>query len=144
MEQELILEEWLRRKLSFRHYWRLREPNAVEYEYKRRLGHPSSYALVSFECRPAESLSFQSTAPWPKELTRGWVSEFEAFICEGIVDGLACVSVTPFLGCSLKLVGIKYDEVSSSGAAFYEATKGAMAELIKTSRWDVWPQDYLG
>jgi hypothetical protein len=98
---------------------------------KRRLGHPSSYALVHFECRPAESLSFPSTASWPEELTHDWVSEFEAFICEGIVDGLVCVSVTPFMGCSLKLVSIKYDEVSSSGAAFYEATKGAMAELIK-------------
>jgi hypothetical protein len=144
MGQELILEEWLRRKLSFRHYWRLREPNAVDYEYKERLGHPSSYAYVRFECQPAERLSFSSTASWPNGLTADWVSEFEASICEGIVDGLVCVSVTPFSGCSLNLVSIKYDEVSSSGAAFYKATKGAMAEFIKTSRWDVWPPDYLG
>ena len=144
MEQNLILEEWLRRKLSFKHYWHLREPYVVEYEFIGQLGHPSSYGFVRFQCQPAERLSFQSTASWPDTLTSDWIAEFETFICEAIIDGLVCVSTTPYLGCSLNLVSIKYDEVSSSGAAFYKATKGAIAELIRTSRWDVWPLDYLG
>src|SRR3954465_11767206 len=113
MEQELILENWLRRKLSYHHYYRLRQPITVEYEFKGQFGHPSSYAFVRFECQPAEKLSFQSTAVWPEDLTADWVSGLEAAICQAIVDGLVCSSDMPFVGCSLNLVEIKYDEISS-------------------------------
>jgi len=47
MEQKLISEEWLERKLSFDSYWYLKEPIILEYEFKgKQMGHPSNYAFV--------------------------------------------------------------------------------------------------
>ncbi len=137
MEQKIILEEWLERKLSFKDCWTLSNSCISEYEYKGRIGHPSSYAFVRFECQPAKNLGFDSTVLWSNHIPSDWISLHETSILEAIVDGLLCVSTTPYLGCSLTLVDIKYDEVSSSPTAFYRATKEAIAELIRVNRWNM-------
>jgi hypothetical protein len=135
MEQKLIFEEWLKRKLSFDSYWYLKEPIILEYEFKGgRMGHPSNYAFVRFEVNPSESLSFQSTVSWDAGQPND-ISLYESLVCEAIVDGLICNSTTPFTGCSLNLVAVKEDEVSSSPGAFYKATKKVMADLIETGKW---------
>jgi len=119
----------------------------IEYEFKTQMGHPSSYAYVRFDCQPAHELSFQSTATWPTDLSAEWITSFEAGVSDGVVEGLLCsLSLIPFIGCSLTLVEIKYDEVSSSPYSFYRATRRAMTDFTKDTlhRWQIWPLDYLG
>lgn len=139
MKQKLIFEKWLKQKLSFNSYWRLKESVMLEYEFKgAQFGHPSTYAFVRFEIVPSEELCFDSIIDWtPHTFSDGSAELHEVLICEAIVDGLVCNSTTPYSGCSLKLIDIKYDEVSSSPAAFYKATKAVLAELIKIGKWDL-------
>jgi hypothetical protein len=139
MEQKLIIEKWLKRKLSFNSHWLLKDSLILEHEFKgARFGHPSTYAFVRFEITPSEELAFESAVDWTQyAFLQGSEELHETLICEAIVDGLVCDSTTPFSGCSLKLTSIKYDEYSSSPVAFYKATKEVLKELIKTGRWDL-------
>ncbi len=137
MEERLILDNWSRAKLSVRNFYRLEEPLSVEYEYRHQFGHPSSYAYVYFECESAEQLRFESVAHWGESLSPNYVAALESVIGEAIVDALMCISTLPYRGCLLKLCGIKWDDVGSSEAAFYEATKMAMKELVKCGRWKI-------
>ena len=139
MEQKLILEEWLKRKLSFDSYLQLQESIALEYEFKgARMGHPSNYAFVRFEVNPAENLSFYSTVSWvDNDVPSNWISLYESLICEAIIDGLVCTSTTPFIGCSLNLIAIKHHAVSSSPTAFYKAAKEVMSELVRLGKWEL-------
>ena len=134
--KELNPQEYLQRKLERTGSWYLEQPCLVEYEIKGRMGHPSNYAFVKSECKPSETLSFESGVAWPPECGGpNWIRQFEEFICEGIVDGPVAASTTPYLGCVLNLVEIKFDDVSSSADAYYKATKGAMAELVRSGNW---------
>jgi Elongation factor G, domain IV len=146
MEQNRLFEDWLQRKLNHHHYFHLREPMTVDYEYKTALGHPSSYAYVRFDCQPAHELTFQSTAKWPSDLSPEWIDALEGAVTDAVVDGLVCSSWTPFIGCSITLVESKHDEISSSPESFYRATRAAMVEFTKDTlrRWQIWPLDYLG
>ena len=141
MNENLIIENWLQLKFSGRNFYRLEEPLFVEYEYSNRLGHPSSYAFVQFECEPSETLNFDSSATWSENLPSGYVATLERAVCEGIVDGLIATSIYPHRGCSLTLCQIKWDDVGSSEAAFYLATKSAMAQLIENGSWKVKTKD---
>ena len=138
--QRLDPEEFLRRKLSRGHPWYLQLPCSVEYEYVGRLGHPSSYGLVKFECEPQPELSFKSSAEWPESVGGPTsVRTIEDFIAEGVVDGLVSGSSTPYSGVGLNLVAVRFDDVNSDAHAYYKATKGAMTELIRVGKWGLSP-----
>lgn len=105
-----------------------------------RLGHPSSYALVRFECEPKLELSFKSSVVWPKSVGGpNWVKTIEDLICEGVADGLVSASSTAFSGCGLNLVAVKFDDSNSDAPAYYKARKGAMTELIRVGKWGLAP-----
>ena len=130
-----MIDSWRQLKLSGRNFYRLEKPLLVEYEYRHRFGHPSSYAYVQFECKSAETLVFASSATWNETLSSDYVAALERAVCEAIVDGLIATSIYPYRGCSLTLCQIKWDDVGSSEAAFYLATKSAMAQLIESGSW---------
>ncbi len=135
MKQNLNLEDWLRKKITFTQFWYLDKSQTVEFEFKKIHGPRSSYAFVRFDCNPSTHLSFNSNNVFDSKLSPDWIKLFEASICEAIVDSLICNSLTPYFGCELNLIQIKYDEVGSSEDSFYKATKEAMKELIITSDW---------
>jgi translation elongation factor EF-G len=141
MDENLMIDNWRQLKLSGRNFYRLEKSLLVEHEYRHRFGHPSSYAYVQFECEPSETLSFESSAAWKESLSPDYVVALERAVCEGIVDGLIAASIYPYRGCSLTLCQIKWDDVSSSEAAFYLATKRAMAQLIESGSWKVKTKD---
>ena len=131
-----LIEESLQ-KLSGRNFYRLEESLFIEYEYRQRLGHPSSYAYVKFKSEPAETSIFNSSADWSRNLSAAYIVALERAVCEGIVDGLLAASITPYRGCSLTLCQVKWDDIGSSEAAFYRATKNAMSQLIENGKWKI-------
>jgi hypothetical protein len=124
--------------MAARNYYQLREPYTQSYDYCGAMyGHPSTHASVRFECTPAESLSFESIATWPSSLPRDYCARLECAICYAIVEGLLGVDIYPYQGCALALVEIDWDDVASSEAAFYIATKLAMQYLIARAPWNL-------
>ena len=135
MNENLIIDNWRHFKLSERDFYRLEKPLLVEYEYRHPFGHPSSYAYVQFECKPAEPLIFDSSATWNASLSPDYVAALKCIVCEGIVDELIAGSIRPHRGGSLNLCRIKWDDVGSSKESFYLATKHVMKELIEKGSW---------
>lgn len=136
MKQAEILKEWSEHKLTGVDYYRLAGACSIEYEFRGpQMGHPSNYARVNFKCEPADALEFHSLATWPGHFDQEERDRHEQAIRIAIVDELFCRSPTPRSGCSLSLIEVAYDNVSSSPAAFYQATVGAVAVLIKTKEW---------
>jgi hypothetical protein len=99
MNENLIFDSWRQLKLSGRNFYRLEEPLSVEFEYRGQFGHPSSYAYVQFRCKPAEVLTFESTATWDEGLSPDYIAALERVVCEAIVDGLVAASIYPYRGC---------------------------------------------
>ncbi|SRR6266849_1550256 len=110
------------------------------YEYKgKQFGHPSTYALVRFECAPADSLVFEMQAEWPADLTTEYRRLLEAAMSAAIIDVLvACEN--PHTGCHLRCVEVGWDEICSSELAFYRATKEAMIALRDEEKWSFVPR----
>lgn len=139
MEQNQIIEGWLKyleNKVSSGSYYRLQERIAQDYEFRgKQWGHPSNYAHVSFDCKPADELSFYSVAEWPNTLPPEYCTKLEEAISRGIADGLIGESFTPYRGCSLTLVRVIWDDVMSSEVAFHRAARSAMKELISKGKW---------
>jgi hypothetical protein len=134
--QETLLDVWRQQKATGRNFYRLREGVTQEHEYKgHHWGHPSNYALVRFRCEPADELTFLSEAPWPAHLSSTYCTDLERAVGVAILDALMG-EFYPYRGCTLTLVGVGWDDVMSSEAAFYRATKGAMADLRSVGKWD--------
>ncbi len=112
------------------HALRLVAPCTVEHEFKaKQFGHPSTYAFVRFECRPAEDLTFEMAAPWPPEHTADYCQLLHDAMSAAMVDVLVA-SEEPHTGCSLSCIEVRWDEVSSSERSFYHATRAAMIALL--------------
>lgn len=137
MNENLIIDNWRELKVSGRNFYRLEESLIVEQEYRRQFGHPSSYAYVKFKSEPAETLTFNSSADWNGNLSAAYIVAMERAVCEGIVDGLFAASIYPYRGCALTLCQVKWDDIGSSEAAFYRATKEAMIQLIENGKWKI-------
>lgn len=121
--------EQLRDQKRERHFYRLAAPQTIQYEFRRQFGHPSSYAFVRFDCRPADDLSFEACAAWPATVSESEQSGLEQAIAEAIADVLLA-GLYQHSGCALRLIEVRYDAVGSSQASFMEATKRAMQELL--------------
>ncbi len=134
MKEKQILENWLQSKTSGGFY-KLEESFLVEYEFCGRFGHPSSYAYVSFECNPSENLCFISDALGTLNLSAHYTAKLEQAICIAVVDGLMNNSIYTYRGCALNLNEVKWDNVGSSEAAFYKATKEAIKKLVDEGKW---------
>jgi hypothetical protein len=138
MNQTSILDNWLNAKSKEKNFYSLENACAQKYEFKGlNWGHPSNYAYIEFQCQPALELSFSSHADWPATLSAEYILRVESAICQGIVDALLSESIHPYRGCSLKLVKVIWDDIMSSEAAFYKATKHAMKELILKGKWQI-------
>jgi hypothetical protein len=133
--QAQLLAAWTASKANSRHFYRLREPRLQEFEYNGpRMGHPSNYAAVCFQCDPADELVFQSAARWPADLSPTYCAALEHACGEAIIDGLMG-QIYPHRGCLLTLVKIGWHAVSSSEVAFYRATVEAMRQLLAEGEW---------
>lgn len=120
-----------------RGYWRLKSRSEVEFEFKGQFGHPSSYAYVKLECAPADHLSFESTAEWPKDLSAHECKDFEKAVAEAVVDVLLA-GTYPHSGCSVKLSAVRFDAIGSSFVAYARAATGALNALVQGG-WDIVP-----
>ena len=134
MKENLLIDNWLHSKLSYKTFYHLEEAIVIEYEYRKIAGPRSIYAYVQFECLPADELEFESTADWGKDLSPNYIKAMERAICVGIVDGLFNSDYV-YRGCSLYLRNVKWNEVDSSEFAFQRTTRIAMEELIKAGKW---------
>jgi hypothetical protein len=135
MTQGQLLEAWLAQKSAGRNFYRLEESRTQEFEYTGpRMGHPSNFAAVQFRCEPADELMFQSAVRWSEHMTPSYCANLERAIEYGIIDSLMS-HLYPYRGCTVTLIGVSWDDVSSSEAAFYRAAKAAMDQLISTGTW---------
>jgi len=121
--------ESLRDHKRQRNFYRLASPQTIQHEFRGQFGHPSSYALVKFDCLPADDLSFEACAVWPATVSESERRGLEQAIAEAIADVLLA-DVYQHSGCALRLVEVRYDEVGSSQASFMKAAKRAMQELM--------------
>ena len=137
--QAQLLDAWVAHRSAGRPFHRLREPRLQAFEYKGpRLGHPSSYAAVRFRCAPGDDLTFRSEATWPEQLSASDRAALLRAIAVAIVDGLLS-HFYPYRGCQLTLIGVGWDDISSSEFAFYLATRAAMEELRTADAWAISP-----
>ena len=100
----------------------------MQHEFRPPGCGPSTYALVHFDCSPAEDLGFESRAEWPAEaLTEK--DSFELAIAEAISDALLA-GLYQHSGCTISLAKVGYDAVGSSVIAFTKATQRAMQDFL--------------
>lgn len=138
MDLHDLVESWRSFKLASPTFYQLREPYAVEYEFRGpQWGHPSNYARVRFACAPAETLSLSTTAAWPAALDSGHSTLLERAVGCAAVEGLLCSAVHPYRGCALTLVEVGWDDVMSSQVAFWIATRRAMGDLTAKGPWQL-------
>jgi hypothetical protein len=116
-------------------FLRLKSPQVVEYEFRGHFGHPSSYALVKFECLPATHLTFEAKATWPSTLTEEYIRSCEVSIAAGVADVLL-QGDHQHRGCSIVLIEVRWDDVGGSAHAFRRATTAAMENLVK-GKWEL-------
>lgn len=135
-DETLALKVWLAQKSSRSHYYRLTAAASVEHEFRKHAGHPSSYALVRFDCAGADALSIAFVADWPADLAPGFVGALEDAITEAVVEVLFA-GYFPHRGCAVRLARVGYDAVGSSEVAFQRAAAEAMKELLATARWQL-------
>lgn len=133
---EMLVNYVAHKKSVSRSYWTLREACEQESVF-RRPTHASSYAAVTFACRPAAELWFTPAAAWPPAVSDVERERMEAAIACGIVAGLLDATLSPLRVCHLTLVRVGWDEVGSSQEAFYQAAKSAMTGLLHSGRWQL-------
>ena len=128
--QRQLLDAWLQRKSSGP-FFRLRETKLVEFEYKGpRFGHPSNYAKVRFQCDPGDELRLAARIDWPVGLPPDYCDALVMAIGNGVVEA-AMGQEYPYRGCTMTLIAISWDDVSSSELAFYRAAKAATEDLVR-------------
>jgi hypothetical protein len=116
-------------------FYRLQEEVVQEHEYKKIGGH-GGYAKVRFRCAPADELTFASAADWPETLPPDYRRDLDRMVAVAVVDVLM-QGAYPHRGCAVTLLWTKWDDVMSSEAAFYLATKAAMEDLVAGGSWDM-------
>ena len=134
MDEDALLHRWVTGKLT-RAFRRLRAPVAVEFEFRRQFGHPSSYAYVRLQATPADRLSFESNALWPGDVSPDEARHFERAVVEGLIDVLFA-ALEPHRGCSVTLTAVRHDAVGSSFAAFHAAAVKAAERLVQEAAWE--------
>ena len=133
-----LLERWVVQKCEHAtHVMVLDRMAHCGFEYRRRT-HSSSYAFVEFRCSPSDSFLFRSIAEWPLTLDADSIKALECQIEVAVIDSLFC-HFSPHSGCRVDLVDVRWDDVRSSDFAFYEATVGAMQQLLKEGEWRLIP-----
>ncbi len=135
--QNLIIENWKNSKFNDSNFFKLQASESIEYEYRTRFGHPSTYAFVKFFCEPSEELNFSSNDAWDSSLSSNYIKALEKAICEALVDVLISGTMYSYRGCSVILQKTKCDDVSSSEFSFYKATKIAFEQLLKDGNWKI-------
>jgi hypothetical protein len=137
MRQSELLANWGRQKTSC-NYYRLTTPMEVEFEFKGRLGHPSSYAYVKVRVEPAEELSFDALVTWPEEFDQEYTRRIQDSVAEAVIDGLlGREDDYPYRGCSVHLVGFRWDPVGGSERAVRRATVKAIELLRVGAKWEL-------
>ena len=135
MTIDQLLEQWKGRKASRRSF-RLTEPFIAECEFKKLTNH-GQFAFVRFACSPNKDFCFQvARGVWPNTLEPSYIANLDSMIAEGIVDVLAA-ELSPHTCCNLVLDAVKWHDIDSSEAAFYEATRGAMRRLVENGAWEI-------
>jgi hypothetical protein len=134
LDETALLRNWETGKRT-RAFQRLCATTAAEFEFRTRVGHPSSYALVRLEAAPADQLTFRSTARWPAAVSPEEARYFESAVAEGLVDVLFAV-LYPYRGCSVTLTEVRYDAVGSSYVAFRAAAMKASERLVQDAAWE--------
>jgi hypothetical protein len=143
MDQEQLLAGWQQYKLGLRNYYQLEEPFSHEHVFRKPTNH-LIYAAVRFDCTPAASLSFDFTARWPESLSQNERSGLEKAIGCALVEELFSAQFYPYSGCKIVLASVGWDDVGSSEAAFFLATKQAMREFVVRGRWKLVTPGYAG
>jgi hypothetical protein len=120
-----VFDEWLSRKLN-RGGCTLRERRTVEEEFSRCYGPRSAFAYVVMTGEPCQTFEYHSEAEWPADGERG-----ERAVLDGILDEL----LTDYSGylvtkARFTLHAIKYHQVDSSPAAFYQAARAAVRRIV--------------
>jgi hypothetical protein len=135
MDQSELLANWALQKTTC-NYHALESPHEVEYEFKGRYGHPSSYAYVKLRAEPATELGFAVAVEWPEEFDAEYAERIQNAVGEAVVDGLISAPNTyPYRGCHVQLIGFRWDRVGGSEAAVARATSKAIELLREHGRW---------
>jgi hypothetical protein len=133
MNTQELLAIWRDRKLQ-RHFYKLVTPFETEYKFQKQTNH-GHFAFVRFNCNPANDLSFRvADDAWPSTLPPSYRPIIEFAIEEGIVDALFC-SLNPHRGCQIVLTNIGWNDIDSNEAAFYNAAKMAIENLLTKGNW---------
>ncbi|WP_284620789.1 hypothetical protein [Aquabacterium humicola] len=135
MHQAELLANWARQKTSC-NYQCLVGPVEVEFEFKGQFGHPSSYAYVRLRAEPADELAFSASVAWPEEFDQEYARRIQDTVAEAIVDGLlGRENEYPYRGCSVQLIGFRWDSVGGSERAVHRATVKAVELLRANASW---------
>ena len=135
MHQSQLIANWALQKTTC-NYHALESPQEVEFEFKGRYGHPSSYAYVKFRAKPATELTFTVAVEWPEEFDAEYAERIQNTVGEAVVDGLLSVqNGYPHRACHVSLIGFRWDNVGGSEAAVAKATTKAMELLRKQGKW---------
>ncbi len=135
MDQSQLLENWALQKTTC-NYHVLEVLHEVEFEFKGRYGHPSSYAYVKLRAEPATELSFTVSVEWPDEFDAEYAVRIQDTVAEAVVDGLiASPNTSPYRGCHVQLVGFRWDSVGGSEVAVARATSKAIELLREQAQW---------
>jgi hypothetical protein len=143
MDQDQLLVGWQQYKSGLRAYYQLEEPFSHEHVYRKASNH-LIYASVRFEITAAASLSFECTARWPESLSQNERSGLEKAIGCALVEELTGAQFYPYSGCNIVLASVGWDDVGSSEAAFFLATKQAMREFVVRGRWKLVTPGHAG
>ncbi|OPF63630.1 hypothetical protein [Hydrogenophaga sp. H7] len=135
MNQDQLLANWTLQKTSHNHYV-LSTAHEVEFEFKGRYGHPSSYAFVKLRAEPAAELNFSVAVEWPEEFNAEYALRIQHTVAEAVVDGLiASPNTNPYRGCHVRLIGFRWDSIGGSEAAVARATSKAIELLREQAHW---------
>ena len=131
MTYDELLDGWRQSKRRSRPR-RLGAPVSVEHEYQgKQWGHPSTYAFVRFECRPADDLTFELQGDWPPQLDADYRRLLLNAMSAAIIDVLVANANPPHTGCAVTCTEVRWDDITSSEMAFYRATRAAMTTLLE-------------
>ena len=135
LNEHALIENWREQKLAH-NFHRLSQAGEFDGEFRRRPG-PSSYAYVKFLASPAADLSLDFSVQWPEEFDSEYSLRIRNAIGEAVVDRmLGAPSTAPYRGCSLVVVGFKWDPVGGSELAVHHASLLALESLCTTGQWE--------
>jgi hypothetical protein len=132
-----ILETWQRGKCE-RQFYRLTSEVEHAFEYRGpQFGHPSNYASIRIHATPSSGFDLDSAVIHPPSVSATYASQLLVAIARAAVDELFAAGWYPYLGCSLTVQEVGWDEIMSSEVAIYLAARGALSALRRLGSWEL-------